>query len=241
MSSNLRYQQPAVRDHLASHYVLGTQTRRVRRRCEQLIRQDPELEARVYQWQNQMNPINDNIKPVEAPKRVWRDLQSQLDAAAPQRGGWWMTLPFWRTCCALLLMLSLGLWWQPQTPGHRAVDYMAVMHLVPAQAEPSLVITAYKGDAPGRSQLHLQWNKRLDPAQLDGLSLWAINRDTGQTTNLGALDRAQSQRLLTKPEWLAIKDSVELVVVRGASFDGPVLFRGPCLQLSPWQDQPSPS
>lgn len=243
MSRSLRYRQPEIREHLASHYVLGTLSDRVRRRCERLILLDPEFEARVYHWQNRMNPITDALDPVAPPGRVWRNLQALLDTEHTEparRSGFWFALPFWRSCAALLLVLCLGLLLRPTTPTLQAVNYMAVMQSVPAQSEPTMVITAYKGDAPGRSQLHIQWNERLDQEPLAGLSLWAISRETGQATDLGALSRVQPQRLLSKPEWLAIKDSSELLVVRGNTPDGPVVFQGPCLQLSPWQDRASP-
>lgn len=241
MPGNLRYRQPHVREHLASHYVLGTLSARVRRRCERLMRQDPEFEALIYTWQERMNPINNQLAPVNAPERVWRNLQKQLDnapAAASHKTGFWARLSVWRLSTALLLVLSLGLLLKPTPPNVQAVNYMAVMQQVPAQAEPPLVITAYKGDAPGRSHLHIQWNERLNRQELAGLNLWAIDRDSGAITALGPLAQAQSTRLLSKPEWLAIKNSRELLVTQGDSADGPVLFRGPCLQLSPWQDSP---
>ncbi len=240
MSRSLRYRQPAVREHLASHYALGTLSGRVRRRCERLIQLDPEFEARVYQWQNRMNHINDELVPVAAPDRVWRTLQTQISkpsSAPSQRSGFWFALPFWRSCTALLLILCIGLLLKPTPPTTQAVNYMAVMQSVPAQSEPAMVITAYKGDAPGRSHLHIQWNERLNQNQLTGLSLWAISRESNEATNLGALNRVESQRLLSKLEWQAIKGSAELLVVRGNSIDDPVLYRGLCLQLRPWEDQ----
>lgn len=245
MSRVLRYQQPQVRQHLASHYVLGTLSARVRRRCERLLQQDPELEAAIYHWQSQMNQINDSVDPVTPPSRVWPQVEAQINPTQVDPGsgsGLWFALPFWRSSTALLLVVCLGLIVQlTQTvrqPATGAVDYMAVMQAVPApeHAPAALVITAYQGDAPGRSKLHLQWNERQGPQQLDGLSLWAINRESGEATSLGALDDNISPKLLSKPEWLAIKDSAELVVVRGSTVDGPVLYRGPCLQLSAWQD-----
>ncbi|MBY4677642.1 anti-sigma factor [Marinobacterium arenosum] len=243
MPGNLRYRQPHVREHLASHYVLGTLSERVRRRCERLMRQDPELEALVYAWQDRMNQINDELAPVKAPERVWRNIQTQLDsnrAATPRKTGFWARLSVWRLATALLLVVSLGLLLKPTPTSVQAVNYMAMMQPVSAQAEPTMIITAYKGDAPGRSHLHIQWNERLDRQELAGLNLWAIDRDSGEITALGALAQAQSTRLLSKPEWLAIKNSRELLVTRGSSPDGPVLFRGPCLQLSPWEDRATP-
>ncbi|MEH6651377.1 MAG: hypothetical protein V7707_15225 [Motiliproteus sp.] len=243
MSRSLRYQLPAVREHLASHYAIGTQSDRVRRRCERLMKQDPEFEARVYQWQNRMNKISDELEPVAAPNRVWRNVQAQiseLSSQPAQRSNFWFSLGFWRSCAALMLVLCVGLLLQPAPQIIQSVNYMAVMQTLPAQSEPAMVITAYKGDAPGRSHLHIQWNERLNQQDLAGLSLWAISRETGEATDLGALSRVQSQRLLSKPEWLAIKDSAELLVVRGNTMDGQVLYRGPCLQLSAWQDAVTP-
>ncbi len=136
-----------------------------------------------------------------------------------------------------MLVGCLGLLFAPTPPATQSVNYMAVMQSLPAQSEPPLVITAYKGDAPGRSHLHIQWNERVERKSLEGLSLWAVSRASGAATDLGALSHTQSQRLLSKSEWLAIKDSAELLVVQGSTLDSPVVYRGPCLQLSPWADQ----
>lgn len=244
MSGHLRYRQPHVREHLASHYVLGTLSERVRRRCERLMRQDPDFEGLVYDWQNRMNQINDELAPVAAPDRVWRNVQMQLDnerAEAPRTAGFWSRLLVWRMSTALLVLLGLVLLLKPTPPVVQAVNYMAVMQRVPAEAEPTMIITAYQGDGPGRSQLHIQWNERLPRQELARLSLWAIDRDSGDVTALGTLARAQPKRLLSKPEWLALKNSSELLVTQGDSPDDLVLFRGPCLQLSPWEDRTSRS
>ncbi|RDE24966.1 hypothetical protein DV711_05175 [Motiliproteus coralliicola] len=240
MSRSLRYQAAEVREHLASHYVLGSLSERVRRRCERLMREDSEFEAMIYLWQQRMNRLNDEVEPVQPPERVWQQLSGQMEADDHASGArrFWKGLAFWRGATALMLVACLAVWLWPQSPQFRSVNYMAVMQSLPEQPEPPMIITAYKGDKPGRSQLHIQWNERLDAMDLSGLRLWAVDRETQALTDLGSLDAMQTNRLLTKPEWLAIKASQELLVVRGESPEGTVLFRGPCLQLSPWQDQP---
>lgn len=243
MSRSLRYQQPDVQEHLASQYVLGTLSPRTKRRFERLMNQLPELEARVYRWQQRMNAMNENTEAVPPPSWVWQNLERKLMVSAadkPVLSGWWNQLGLWRFSVLLLAAVLVGVLNWPQQPAIQAVNYMATMTAEgSSKAEPLLVITAYKGDAPGRSHLHLQWNERQQQTALAGLTLWAVSREDGTPTPLGALSRTQQQRLLSKAEWLAIKDSAELVIVRGTRFDDPVVYRGPCLQLSPWQDQQS--
>ncbi|OMH33619.1 hypothetical protein [Motiliproteus sp. MSK22-1] len=237
MSRSLRYLKPEIRDHLAAQYVLGTLSSRTRQRFESLLHNHPELETDVYRWQQRMNPINDHTKAVKPPAHVWRNLQSMLKPA-PAESTWkrlWGQLSLWQGGFALAMILSLSLWLLPADNKVQPVSYLAVMQSNPPTPEPPMVISAYQGDAPGRSRLHIQWNRRMASSDLEGVSLWAINRDTGKQTSLGDLKLALETRLLTKQEWLAIKDSSELVAVEGDLPDGPVRFRGPCLQLSEWQ------
>ncbi len=242
MSRSLRYRHPEIRAHLASHYVLGTLSESVRRRFERLIREDPQLEADVYHWQQKMNPINDNTPAVQPPARVWKDLQRMMKtSSAPRQADpgllqrLWHLLPLWRSTSALLLIFSLALLLIPADQTVQPVNYMAIMQSHPAQPEAPMIISAYKGGAPGESHLHVQWNDRMTSSDLNGLTLWTRNRKDGSLMSLGPLQRASGTRLLSKPEWLAVKDSSELLAIRGQEPDGEIVYRGPCLQLSPWQ------
>ena len=53
-----RYQNPQLREKLAGEYVLGTQTSRVRRRMDALIKADPTWWVHIEQWQQHLSVLN---------------------------------------------------------------------------------------------------------------------------------------------------------------------------------------
>lgn len=234
-----RYQHPEIRAHLASQYVLGTLSSRVQRRFERLLRSDPELEREVYQWQHRLHPMNDPQHETSPPARVWAELTNSLNLneLQPQQSWWqkgWTALSLWRSATALLIMLSLSIAFWPPDLQVQPVNYLAVLQSDNSAEEPELVIAAYKGAKPGESHLHLQWNERITSSSTRNLTLWTVSRDGGQQTPLGPVSSAETTRLLTPQEWQLIKNSAELLLIEGNDPDGPVRFRGPCLQLTPW-------
>lgn len=97
-----RYQNSDLRNKLASEYVLGTQTLRVRRRLETLIQSDPSWWEHIEQWQNHLSGLNptsdlsmDTTYLRQPPKRVWRQIANGTFNLTQQRKGlrwWWLPM-----------------------------------------------------------------------------------------------------------------------------------------------------
>ena len=86
-----RYQNSELRDKLASEYVLGTQTPRVRRRLETLMQADPTWWEHVEQWQQHLSGLNPSTELESSehglkrpPKRVWKNIAEKT--FIPNRG-----------------------------------------------------------------------------------------------------------------------------------------------------------
>lgn len=232
MSESLRYQNEHIQEHLASHYVLGTQSQSVRRRTETLMQRYPELEARVYAWQKHLSQLHQQTPEIPPPSRVWQTVEQQLfhpTSSSGSLGRWWQSLRMWQGLSAALLVAILVLS-VPQEQTVRTAGYLAVMSNTQDTAIEPFVLTAYKGEKAGQSTLHLQWNRRQQAFDTKGLTLWAIHQQTGERLELGALDDTQGGKRLSKEEWQVIKNSSELLVLNGQQ----VVFRGPCLQLGQW-------
>lgn len=246
MSRSLRYHQIEVQDHLASQYALGTLSPLCRRRTESLARQIPELEARIYHWQQRMMPIHNHTDSLEPPKRVWQALAQEVGIKAPKLSRLqqlWQSALAWRLSTAVACLLLVGMLFsfpnQHNGMALQSASYMASLHHVlpkesGTQAEPQMVLLAYQGNETKPSQLRLQWNQRVAKTDTQGLYIWASSRDTGQFTLLGKLSDLQNGRDLSKPEWAAIKNSAELLVTDGRSLEDNVRLRGVCVQLNTW-------
>ena len=79
----MNYQRPELRDALASEYVLGTLHGPARRRFQQLLKADPQLQAAVDFWQRQLLPMAAPLAVAEPPPRLWAGIAARV---APSGG-----------------------------------------------------------------------------------------------------------------------------------------------------------
>lgn len=246
MPRSLRYHQAKVQDHLASQYVLGTMSPLCRRRTEALAQRIPELEARLYAWQQHMSPIHNHTQEVTPPDRVWQALAQEVGLTQKKPSLlarlWQSALP-WRISTGVAFILLAALMFifpmQPNAPVLQSASYMASLYQpstvgAPLSGEPQMVLMAYQSSEARPSQLRLQWNQRTTKADIEGLYVWASSREDGQLTLLGVLSDLQKGRDLSKAEWAAIKNSAELLVTNGQNSNDTIRFQGPCVQLNAW-------
>lgn len=232
MSECIRYQRKDIQTHLAQQYVLGHLSARVKKRTETLIKQDQAFEKTVYQWQMHLSSLVNSVADEQPPSRVWQALQLNI-AKRPVVEPWYAVI--WRYAGAvsfiLLCAVSLMLWQQPKVVD-RVPGYLAVMKELVQPQMTAFVLTAYQGVKPGQSLLKLQWQQAQSEQDLTGAILWTVERETGKRFEVGAVSELTNNQFLTKDAWLKIKHSAELQV----SIGDKILFRGPCLQLSSWQE-----
>jgi anti-sigma-K factor RskA len=88
----MRYTHPALLDHLASAYVLGTLGGGARRRFERLLRDRSDVQLLVAQWEGRLGMLARSVPVQQPPQRVWAAIEARTrprdvkDAAA--QGGW---------------------------------------------------------------------------------------------------------------------------------------------------------
>lgn len=88
----MRYTHPALLDHLASAYVLGTLGGGARRRFERLLRDRSDVQLLVAQWEGRLGMLARSVPAQQPPQRVWATIEARtrprdVKDAAPQ-GGW---------------------------------------------------------------------------------------------------------------------------------------------------------
>lgn len=109
----MKYDDPQLREALASRYVLGTMPRLARARFDRLIAGDAVLCAEVRAWAEIFASVDAAETPVAPPPRVWRAIEAQLGPAmplrAPVRAGWWQSLTLWRGAAALATAVAAAL------------------------------------------------------------------------------------------------------------------------------------
>lgn len=88
----MRYTHPALLDHLASAYALGTLGGGARRRFERLLRDRSDVQLLVVQWEGRLGMLASSVPVQQPPQRVWAAIEARTrprdvkDAAA--QGGW---------------------------------------------------------------------------------------------------------------------------------------------------------
>jgi anti-sigma-K factor RskA len=79
--SGLRYDDPALRDKLASEYVLGTLHGRARKRFESLLRRDSALVESVRAWQRRLLPLAEALPALTPSIGALERIERQLGFA----------------------------------------------------------------------------------------------------------------------------------------------------------------
>jgi len=87
----------ALRQKLASEYVLGTLKGGARRRFEGWLHNDADLRHITAEWRQRLEPMAEFATPVAPPKRVWQQIEQRLHLAPQGRWSLWRdALSFWR-------------------------------------------------------------------------------------------------------------------------------------------------
>jgi anti-sigma-K factor RskA len=157
----MKYDDPQLREALASRYVLGTMPRLARARFDRLIAEDAVFCAEVRDWAEMFAPVDAAERPVAPPPRVWRAIEAALGPAAlapgPARAGWWRSLTLWRSAAGLATAVAVAL-----------LIYVAVVGLHPAPPLPTVVAVL------------------MDK---DGAPAWIARTESREFVNIAALRR----------------------------------------------------
>ena len=73
-----RYSQANIIDHLASQYVLGTLTLKVRQRVETLSQRNPLFEQAINGWQQCFVGLDQQTEPLPPSEASWQKIIEQL-------------------------------------------------------------------------------------------------------------------------------------------------------------------
>lgn len=236
---NIRHNE-ALREQLASEYVLGTLKGGARRRFEFWLKNDVALRRSVAEWQDRLCPLAELSPAITPPPTVWRAIEKRIDAdlsrhAAAMRPGWKDSIQFWRhlglaSSAAAVVLFAILLVRQPQ------VDMIAPSHvaiLTDKAAQTTMIVT---GDTK-RRQLTVKVVTAQSLTANQSLELWALPK-AGAPRSLGLI-AANGAVTLSLPENVSPQSMPALAVSlepKGGSPNpnapsGPVLFTGAWVQI----------
>ena len=224
----------ALRQKLASEYVLGTLKGGARRRFEGWLYNDADLRNITAEWRQRLEPMAEFATPVAPPRRVWQQIEQRLHLS-PQ-GGWslWCdSLSFWRSlglassaiAALLVIVMSTQLMSTPQ------ISHVAT--LMDEKSQTAMLLTA--DSRHDTLEVRMVGNAPV-PTDKE-LELWAVPK-SGNPRSLGLLADKGSVKLALSSR--AIGNDVALLAVtlepRGGSPDpngptGPILYKGNWVRL----------
>lgn len=246
-----RYSNPTVVDHLASNYVLGLLSPRVRKRVEHLKNHFNyrHINERIHYWEQKMSPLHNSTPELAPAPETWKRIQTRLklEATAFQpeqmtsRKGtsWfeWSSFAMWRWSgvfsIVLCILLSVGLIRQETPLG--PLSYVAVLQ--DDNQAPQVVAATY-GDSK-QLVLDIINLPNLDDEQ--SYELWVTSKTDNQTRSLGEIPIGSSSydRQLSEAEWRLIADSSHLAIsiedAGGSALGEPsdeIVSKGICVRLT---------
>ncbi|GAB5380033.1 MAG: hypothetical protein Alis3KO_15770 [Aliiglaciecola sp.] len=248
-----RYFSSEVVDHLASNYVMGTLTTRVRNRVDALRNgfECRHINERILFWENRLSPLDEKTPELAPKAQTWQNIQAQLNMTPQVASGSvqetskkfdWSSLFLyrWATAFSLMLVVIVGVavMQKPEAVGN--LSYVAV--LADENQKPQVVAATY-GDS---QTLMLDILELPEVEEGESFELWVTSKTDRQTRSLGEIPIGQSSfnRQLTDAEWRLIKDSDSLLIsieeIGGSAMGEPtgeIVSSGLCIRLSAWQQQ----
>jgi anti-sigma-K factor RskA len=226
MSVPLRYQHPSVVAHLASGYVLGGQSHRVRKRCRALSQRLPVLAKAIIEWEERLQPLAAGPSVLPSAS-VWSGIEQRLwhQKGLHAQLRWWRSL----TALAATLLLLVSVWWWQAPTLPSGPHYVAALQDRTSSELWVVKVTRLK---VGEVRLNIegeQWGEQP-------LVLWAEGGE-GNWVMLGKPSRSNREWALDKARWLAVARATRLVLttsVEQTPEQSNWLYEGPCLQLREW-------
>lgn len=241
-----RYNDPAIANHLASHYVLGQLSPLVRQRVNTLRREYDHqlLEDRILFWEQKFSPLNDAIPELAPFPETFSAIQARLNmtdnAQSKEKStSWfsWDNVSLWRFSgvFSLIFCAILGFNLLQQDANLGELSYIAVLE--DTDKTPLVVASTY-GDTK-KLVLDILTLPEIDTEE--SFELWVTSKTDNQTRSLGEIPRGKSvfDRELSEAEWRLIADSSFLIISvedeGGSPIGEPsdsVVSRGICIRLA---------
>ena len=231
----MNYRDPETLDALTRQYVLGTMSRRARRRFARLVDEDEHVADSVYALEEKLLPMAWSLEPVSPSELVWQRIARQAGLGerkparkSPERSRWQYVAGLFFAA----LLLSTYAWWQESLQPPEVV-----VETVPLEPAVSIV-NDDAGNALWVARIYadLQWvdvTVSTEPQQqaANDYELWVL-RDDGVPVSLGLLPQSGERRLDLTENAVAALDRGEILAVSleppGGSPEavptGPVLY-----------------
>lgn len=241
----MNYLREDVLEPLVGRYVVGTMSRRARRRFDALFEEHESVRASVYRLERTLLPMTWSLPDVKPSELVWRRIARDIGfgktPAEPKRRG--TLMPLLAAGLALaVLATSLGWWRQLQRPPETVIETVVQTETVTVEPEVA-VINDENGNAlwvalvyQNLGRVDIDVTTAPDPQTANDYQLWILAGD-GTPASMGLLPQAGEASLTLDANAVAALGTGNTLAVSleplGGSPQpvptGPVLYTAPLL------------
>ena len=237
----MKFANEALRNKVASEYVLGTMSAHARRRFEINLKENPALRRAVADWEKRLTPLALALPDVEPPSRVWLAIESRIRPPGQARSGFWGSLWFWRLssmasgllALALLVMVAVPRLDQAPGGGNRMVVVMNDLKT----RNPAMTVSWQPGKS-GKRVMRIRVIGHAEMAPGTAWELWMLPGEDQKPVSLGLITTHDNQSLVVPAPLAAKLDRAQGLAMSvepaGGSPTGlptgPVLYAGPLVE-----------
>lgn len=188
----MNYLEQERQDALAVSYVLGSMRGKARLRFQGLLMQHLSLRQAVWRWEQHLNPVVEQLKPVKPDASVWQRVTIRLgwrnleQAPAPTRSYWKETFALAMAACFALVLLL------PQIDPVPPTQVPAQLAIVQNSQAEALWVVKWE-----QQQLKVQATAAVQPLTDADYELWMLPENGQAPISLGLLpQQATTERAL---------------------------------------------
>tara|TARA_R110002167_G_scaffold365840_1_gene591588 strand:+ start:672 stop:1370 length:699 start_codon:yes stop_codon:yes gene_type:complete len=207
----MNYLNQELQHALAAEYVLGTLRGRARVRFQKLQLRYPELKQITHQWENHINSLGEQLKPVSPDPLVWEKVVARLDGVSPQtaasnvvklekRANWWRNTTIFAVVASILLAVLML---NPQSSTVFSPERLTVVQN--AQHKPLWLVEVFS------QTIDVKATELVESKTSNDYELWMVPSNGNAPISLGLLPQ-QGQATLAKIDQFDAMDIAALAV-----------------------------
>ncbi|EGN75897.1 hypothetical protein A28LD_0385 [Idiomarina sp. A28L] len=185
----MNYDNAELTEQLARRYVIGLMRGKARLRFSLLLQSNPSLSQQVVYWEDKFNHLNDQIRPVQPPKKIWKIISNRLFSSTRQRFDLWHWLGAIGSTAAIVL--AVFLFQQPLSTSLPTTNRVAVIQNEQQKSLWVLNISDSVIEAIPQASIEPQADKNYE--------LWMLPVDGSNPVSLGLLPERGRAMILTPP------------------------------------------
>ena len=230
----MNYSAPKLQSLLAAEFVLGCMPVLASRRFERLLESEPGLRLAFQYWQRRLNPLAENLKPLQPSKRVWLGIQNRIRYGSTVQPralvSLWANVNFWRGFSLASIMLVIGFMLGNVPQSNDAFDMHTIAVLQDHTARPKLVATM---ENEGQALVLEMLTQPDDMGPGKVMQVWCVPKGGGKPMSLGLMNSKQNRFELSLDQIQILHESAEIAIsvepMGDAPMDAPtgeVMYRG---------------